>query len=90
LEHRVYFIAKKQVLDRNRWYVHARVCKLLRLYSIYHNTGQLGIIGIALVHALVLMAITNAIGYCSGAQVNAAVTIGLLAAGKLRPKEAAL
>jgi glycerol uptake facilitator-like aquaporin len=43
--------------------------------TVYHNTGQLGIIGIA---------------YRSGAQVNPAVTIGPLAAGKLRPKEAAL
>ena len=58
--------------------------------TVYHNTGQLGIIGIALVHALVLTAIIYAIGYRSGAQVNPAVTIGLLAAGKLRPKEAAL
>lgn len=57
--------------------------------TVYHNSGQLGIIGIALVHALVLTAIIYAIGYRSGAQVNPAVTIGLLAAGKLRPKEAA-
>ena len=58
--------------------------------TVYHNSGQLGIIGIGLVHALVLTAIVYAIGYRSGAQVNPAVTIGLLAAGKLRPKEAAL
>ena len=49
------------------------------LATVYHNTGQLGIIGIALVHALVLTAIIYAIGYRSGAQVNPAVTIGLLA-----------
>ena len=36
--------------------------------TVYHNTGQLGIIGIALVHALVLTAIIYAIGYRSGAQ----------------------
>ena len=54
--------------------------------TVYHNSGQLGIIGIALVHALVLTAIIYAIGYRSGAQVNPAVTIGLLAAGKLLTK----
>ena len=36
--------------------------------------------GIGLVHALVLTAIIYAIGYRSGAQVNPAVTIGLLVA----------
>jgi MIP family channel proteins len=58
--------------------------------TVYRNSGQLGVIGIGLVHALVLTAIIYAIGYRSGAQVNPAVTIGLLAAGKLRLKEAAL
>ena len=58
--------------------------------TVYQHSGQLGVIGIGLVHALALTAIVYAIGYRSGAQVNPAVTIGLLAAGKLRPKEAAL
>jgi aquaporin Z len=44
-------------------------------------------IGIGLVHALVLTGIVYAIGYRSGAQVNPAVTIGLLVAGKITHKE---
>ena len=62
--------------------MYARLCNSSAA-TVYHNTGQLGIIGIALVHALVLTAIIYAIGYRSGAQVNPAVTIGLLVAGKL-------
>jgi aquaporin Z len=52
--------------------------------------GQLGVIGIGLVHALVLTAIVYAIAYRTGAQVNSAVTIGLLVARKIRGKEAAV
>jgi MIP family channel proteins len=52
--------------------------------------GQLGVIGIGLVHALVLTAIVYAIAYRTGAQVNPAVTIGLLVARKIRSKEAAV
>ena len=52
--------------------------------------GQLGVIGIGLVHALVLTAIVYAIGYRTGAQVNPAVTIGLLVARKIKGKEAAV
>ncbi len=50
--------------------------------TIYSHSGQLGLIGIGLVHALALTAIIYAIGYRSGAQVNPAVTIGLLVARK--------
>ena len=45
--------------------------------TVYSDRGQLGVIGIGVVHALVLTAIIYAIGYRSGAQVNPAVTIGL-------------
>lgn len=58
--------------------------------TVYSKSGQLGVIGIGLVHALALTAIVYSIGYRSGAQVNPAVTIGLLVAGKLKPKEASL
>jgi MIP family channel proteins len=58
--------------------------------TVYQNSGQLGVIGIGLVHAFALAAIVYTIGYRSGAQVNPAVTIGLLAAGKLKPTEAGL
>ncbi len=56
--------------------------------TVYSDSGQLGVIGIGLVHALVLTAIVYAIGYRSGAQVNPAVTIGLLVAKKIGRKEA--
>jgi aquaporin Z len=58
--------------------------------TVYSDSGQLGVIGIGLVHALVLTAIVYAIGYRSGAQVNPAVTIGLLIAKKMCKKEAVL
>ncbi len=58
--------------------------------TVYSDSGQLGVIGIGLVHALVLTAIVYAIGYRSGAQVNPAVTIGLLVAKKISGKEAAV
>ena len=55
--------------------------------TVYSDSGQLGVIGIGLVHALVLTAILYAIGYRSGAQVNPAVTIGLFVAKKIGGKE---
>ena len=58
--------------------------------TVYSDSGQLGVIGIGLVHALVLTAIVYAIGYRSGAQVNPAVTIGLLVAKKITGREAAV
>ncbi len=58
--------------------------------TVYSDSGQLGVIGIGLVHAMVLTAIVYAIGYRSGAQVNPAVTIGLLMAKKITRKEAAV
>ncbi len=54
------------------------------------DSGQLGVIGIGMVHALVLTAIIYAIGYRSGTQINSAVTIGLLVARKIGGKEAVL
>src|SRR6476661_1638829 len=46
--------------------------------TVYSKSGQLGVIGIRLVHAFVLTAIVFAIGYKSGAHVNPAVTVAFL------------
>ena len=56
--------------------------------TVYFDSGQLGVIGIGLVHAPVLTAIIYAIGNRSGTQVNPAVTIGLLVARNIGDKEA--
>ena len=66
------------------------VYAILSVASVYSKSGQLGVIGIGLVHAFALTAIVYALGYKSGAQVNPAVTIGLLVSGKLTPIEAGL
>ena len=64
--------------------VYSGTNKLLGIVGL----SQLGMIEIGLVHAFALIAIVYAIAYRSGAQVNPAVTIGLLVTGKLRAKEA--
>ena len=66
--------------------VYSGTNKLLGIVGL----GQLGMIGVGLVAAFALIAIVYAIAYRSGAQVNPAVTIGLLVTGKMRAKEAAL
>ena len=48
------------------------------------------LIGIGLLVAFVVIAITYATAYRSGAQINPAVTIALLVTGKIRAKEAPL
>jgi MIP family channel proteins len=61
--------------------------------TVYSKSGQLGVIGIGLVAGFALTAIIYAIGYKSGvafAQVNPAVTLGLLVSGRLTPKKAGL
>ena len=64
--------------------VYSGTNKLLGIVGL----GQLGMIGIGLVHAFALVAIVYAIAYRTGGQVNPAVTIALLVTGKLRAKEA--
>jgi MIP family channel proteins len=70
------------------------VYAILSAATVYSKSGQLGVIGIGLVAAFALTAIVYArgyeTGYKSGAQVNPAVTIGLLVSGKLTPIEAGL
>lgn len=51
---------------------------------VYSKSGQLGIIGIGLVHAFVLTAIVYAIGYKSGAHVNPAVTVAFLITKRMK------
>ncbi len=55
--------------------------------TVYGKSGQLGVIGIGLVHAFVLTAIVYAIGYKSGAHVNPAVTIAFLVTKRMKIRD---
>jgi MIP family channel proteins len=50
--------------------------------------GALGLVGIALAHGVVLMTMVYATGHISGAHVNPAVTLSLLATGNIDAKNA--
>ena len=52
------------------------------------SNGALGIVGIALAHGLVLMAMVFALGHVSGAHANPAVTIALFSAKKIDSSKA--
>jgi len=52
------------------------------------TNGALGLVGIALAHGLVLMSMIYAVGNVSGAHINPAVTIALLAAKNISAKKA--
>lgn len=66
------------------------VYAIMSAATVYRDSGQLGVMAIGLVHALVLTALVYALGYKSGAQLNPAVTIGMLVARKLGGREAGL
>jgi MIP family channel proteins len=52
------------------------------------SVTSLDLLGLAVVHGLALMAIVYTIGSISGAHVNPAVTLGLLAIRKITPRDA--
>ncbi len=60
------------------------VYAIISAATVYSKSGQLGVIGIGLVHAFVLTAIVFAIGYKSGAHVNPAVTVAFLITKRMR------
>ncbi len=53
-----------------------------------YSGGQVGLVGIALAHGLVLAAIVSALGHVSGGHVNPAVTIGALLVRAIDPPRA--
>ncbi len=55
-----------------------------------YSGGQLGILGIAAAHGLILAAIVTAIGHMSGAHVNPAVTLGAVITRAIEPMRAGI
>src|SRR6202171_6438478 len=53
------------------------------------GTGLNGIVAVAFAHGLAIMAFAFAYGSVSGGHMNPAVTVGVLAAGAMRAREAA-
>jgi MIP family channel proteins len=63
-------------------------CSAIVVDSLYN--GVVGHVGIALVFGLIVMAMIYSVGNISGANLNPAVTIGFVAAGRMKIKKAVL
>ena len=87
---RLFPLVNKREFSKIRYIIPATVYSGPNKLAGIVGLDKLSTIGVGLVAAFVVIAITYATAYRSGAQINPAVTIALLVTGKIRAKEAAL